>query len=218
MTDIVKTALNALAGEAVGHTVAIGAVYVLPPVLPGVDKALHNVFRKAIASWRGTPEEKQEEPARIAKDVAVMQTAGLSNFVTQLALLRQDRSAARSMGHDMGRLVSGRVGGTVASLAAEYAMREFMPGVTRAVENCTANAVHSTRCAFHCTPKPSPLSLTAPKRYDWTTKGECPDEADKHLASVIVSNLVQTLGAIPGNTALQHVFDALVESRAFARL
>lgn len=194
-----STLKHAVLGEVVGHSVAVGAVYAPHYLAPKFDDQLTEKIARQLANWKHTDARKETENARVLKDDALMQLAGLSNFGTQLWQLSKESSEGTSLGSNIGQVIAGRVGGTTTSLAGEYITRHFAPGLTELVEEKTANGIH------------------------WTShlmgynKHQRPSKEEKHASDILFSNTVQTLFALPGNVASQQLYERVLRGAEHIR-
>lgn len=197
----VNTLKNAVFGEVVGHSVAIGAVYMPHYMAPDFEQKMTDGIATQLASFKHTDAKSETKNAEILKDDVLMQLAGLSNFGTQLWQHRRGLApdAQHSWGSDIGRMVSGRVGGTVTSLVGEFAARQFAPHLTESIEENTAGGIHwvSHMIGYN--------------------KHQRPSREEKHASDIVFSNTIQTLFALPGNVGMQQLYEKVISDVARVR-
>jgi hypothetical protein len=137
-------------GEVVGIAVSLGAVYFANHLLPNQTRVATQMVARTLGKWRGTPMHQQEICARKIIDVTLMNIGGLSNMGAQFALHRtsiapEDRPP---LTHELGRLFTGRVVGTITAIGtlaltqknAPLAMKSTEQRLSRFLGNTAASS------------------------------------------------------------------------------
>ncbi len=170
-------------GELVGIVVSLGAVYFANHLLPNQTRAATQMVARTLGKWRGTHAHEQEICARKIMDVTLMNIGGLSNMSAQFALHRtsiapDDRPP---LAHELGRLFTGRVVGTVTAIGTLALTQKNAPSAMKKTEQ------HLSKCFG---------STTASNRF----------------SELLVSDIIQSVGAVAGNAPAQILFDKLVST------
>lgn len=173
--------LHSALGEVVGLSVSLGAVYVANHMFPGQTKWATKKIAERLGTWRGTAPTEQLACASKIMDVTLMNIGGISNMATQFTLHRhatnpEDR---QPLGHDIGRLLAGRVAGTVTSIGSLAFAQKHMP---------------------------SGIGKSERRISDVMGKGP----AAERFAELFISDIIQSIGAIPGNVSAQLLYDQIV--------
>lgn len=175
---------QSLAGEIVGTIVSVGAVYLARQVAPEQTERLTQLFAKILARHFNHTPEQAAQIAQKATDVTLMHLGGLGNMGTQMALrLRNPELRAKFGLKELGRVIVGRTAGTIGATGAIIGLETHAPDVLRATEQVMAKGIHL---------------------------GQAPDARETRLASLILSSLMQSAGAIASNTPAQLLYDRVV--------
>lgn len=116
-------------GEISGFACSIGAVYVAERVCPQQTTRFIGRLAEQLGRWRGTSAAVEKALAHKVADVTLMHTGGLANMATQFIWRRrQQRPEERQpLAYDVGRVVTGRAGGTVTAISALALAETFAP-------------------------------------------------------------------------------------------
>lgn len=127
---------NTALGEMTAFSIAIGAVYASEMLLPKHTQALVARLAEHLGQWRGVSAETQTGFAQKILDVGIMNMAGASSFAVQFGLRRSYQSAEEKtpLWYEAGRLVAGRIVGTMTAIGALAVMGTKAPGVMRHME------------------------------------------------------------------------------------
>lgn len=163
-------------GEICAFSLAIGAVYVCERVLPRQTEAFTHKIADLLARCRGTSAQAQTLWAKKILAVGIMNLAGAAGMATQFGIRRAQHKADEKMplGYEFGRLIAGRLVGTVAAISALTLMETKAAPVVRRLERFAARG------------------------------------SNARFAELLVSNSIQTAGAVVGNAPAQLLYDCLV--------
>jgi hypothetical protein len=116
-------------GELSGYAVGIGAVYAAESLCPRQTRACIDGLAIRLGRSRGTSAAAQYALAHKVVDVAVMNLGGFVNMVTQFGLHRRTQPAKERapLIQDIGRVISGRLAGTVTAVATLALAETFQP-------------------------------------------------------------------------------------------
>lgn len=120
---------RSLAGEITGYVCSIGAVYIAERACPAKTQALIASIAKHIGHGRGSSAAAEMALAKRIVDVGIMNIGGSANMLTQFAMRRhgQPKEDREALGYELGRVVTGRVGGTVTAVTALAMAETFAP-------------------------------------------------------------------------------------------
>lgn len=114
-----QTGISTL-GEIAGLVVSIGAVYGAEYLAPHQTRGFIQRLARALSHHRGESIESQFVTAHKIADFAIMNVGGMVNMSTQFALHRYCQSPEERppLGHGLGRVLAGRLVGTVTAGSA----------------------------------------------------------------------------------------------------
>ena len=187
-----------LLGEVVATAVSIGAVYAKDYLFHDQNEKAAAGIANIIARYRGTSGAVELKLAGEILDITAMHLGGLANVTTQFALRRAQQSpeTRTSFLYEAGRLLFGRCAGTVTSIGTLALAKSQAPGAMRYGEGKMESLVGAV----------GKLTRLAPNEAMHT-----------RLAELMVSNLVQSAGAVAGNAPAQLLFDKLMQPKQPAR-
>lgn len=134
---VARQAKLSFLGELSGFAVGIGAVYVAERACPQQTRALIEKLASKLGSWRRTSAAQERQLAHDIVDVAYMNVGGLVNMGTQFALRRhgQKPEAREPLAYDLGRVLSGRAGGTATALGTWALAKTLQPQLMQRSES-----------------------------------------------------------------------------------
>ena len=118
-TETTKQVRASVVGEVTGFGCAIGAIYIAERVSPRQTAQLIESIARRLSKWRGTSVETEKQLAHKVVDVGLMNVGGMVNMGTQFAVHRAQlpQEERQPLSYDLGRVVTGRVGGTVTAIS-----------------------------------------------------------------------------------------------------
>ena len=133
-------------GELVGIAVSLGTVYFANHLLPNQTRAATQMVARILGKWRGTQAQAQEICAHKIMDVTLMNIGGLSNMVAQFALHRTSIAPddRQPLAHEIGRLFTGRVVGTITAIGTLALTQKNAPSAMKKSEQRLSKLLGST--------------------------------------------------------------------------
>jgi hypothetical protein len=175
-----QVATSAL-GEVAAFSIAIGAVYVTEHLFPKQTQAFVSRLAEHLGRWRGVSPETQHVLAKRILDVGVMNIGGTVNMGVQFTMRRINQKP------------------------------EEKTPLLYELGRLAAGRIIGTATAF------SALALMHSHASSWINKTERGltnrlggAARDARLSELLVSNTVQSVGAIAGNVPAQLLYDRLV--------
>lgn len=134
--SVAQQAFVSAVGEIVGLTVSIGAVYCAEHLAPRQMQSLTQRLARTLGKHAGDSHEQQLAAARKIADFSIMNMGGLMNMSTQFALHRHAQSADERapLARDLGRVITGRMAGTVTAGLSLLMAEKHLPGGMDKVE------------------------------------------------------------------------------------
>lgn len=128
-TSLANQAAISAMGEILGLAVSIGAVYGAERVAPAQTRNLIQRVAKTLSQSRGGSVESQLANAQKIADFTIMNMGGFVNMGTQFALHRywQAPPERLSLGYEFGRVLTGRLVGTVTAGSALWLAESRVP-------------------------------------------------------------------------------------------
>lgn len=191
-----KNARNVVWGEAVGSAVALGSVFAARKAFPRHTEQMVARLGSLIEKHSGkSPEEARQSAERIT-DVVLMNLGGMASMLTQFSMRRAMHDGhAYSMPADLAILLVGRLAGTATMSAGLYGTEKVASEPLRASEGALAKGIHWLN------------------RHALGEKSDAVSEEERRAAHVVISNVLQSIYAFPGNTAAQTYAEKVVNSR-----
>lgn len=179
-------AYNSAVGFLVGSVAAIGAVFTMDRFTPRQKQAVATWIENTAAryGWKGLADEKH---AQMAVDFVVMNVAGTANEAVQYTMrkseLRHEKRSATTRPYELGRLISGRVVGTIGGAISLGLHQSRTPGFMARSDAALAR---------------------------WMTSGpDAPSPLAERTGHLITSNFMQ-YGSYIGNASGQILYDTLI--------
>lgn len=187
---------NVIWGEVTGSAIALASVFMARKVLPEqteqLTSRLSDILQRRSAK---TPEESHMTTERVI-DVVLMNVGGLASVLTQFAMRRMGKNEHKySLPVDLAALLVGRIGGTSTMAAGLYATEKMAGTPLRTSEDMVAKGIHWLN-GKASGKENVPLS-----------------EMEQRAAYVAVSNILQSLFAIPGNAMAQTFTDKVMAGK-----
>jgi len=163
--------------EMLGLGVSIGAVYGAHYAAPQQTRALIHRLAGMLGRYHGSAAEHHLASAQKIADFTLMNIGGLMNMGSQFAMHRytQPPEERAPLAQELGRVLSGRLAGTLGAGVALVAAEHWTPRAMDRMERVAGKAL-----------------------------GNHP-----RLGELGVSSLVQSVGALPGNVAVQLLYDKI---------
>lgn len=173
--------LHSALGEVVGLSVSLGAVYVANHLFPGQTRWATKKIAERLGTWRGTAPTEQLACAGKIMDVTLMNIGGLSNMATQFTLHRQAMKPEDRQ--PLGYDLGRLLAGRVA-------------GTATSIGTLALTQKHMSSRMFRSERRVS----------DILGGGAASDR----FAELFVSDIIQSIGAMPGNVTAQLLYDHVV--------
>lgn len=192
-----RNARNVAWGEAVGSAVALGSVFAARKAFPRQTEQMVARLAGLIEKHSNkTPEEAHKSAERIA-DVVLMNLGGMASMLTQFGMRRALHDGHRySLPADLAILLVGRIAGTSTMTAGLYGTEKLASGPLRASEEGLAKGIHWLN------------------RHALGEKSTAVTDDERRAAYVVISNVLQSIYAFPGNAAAQTFAEKVVDSRS----
>lgn len=186
---------NVMWSEVVGSAVSLASVFVARKLMPEQTEQLTSRLSHALVkNNRRSPQQARENAEHII-DVVLMNLGGVAGMLTQFTLRRMNGKGQKPLHIDLAALLLGRIGGTSTMAAGLYTTEKFAQTPLRASEATLAKGIHRLNAAI-------------------SGKRDMPVSADEQRAAyVVVSNVLQSLFAAPGNTLAQTFVDREIAKR-----
>ena len=128
-TKAAKQLRASVLGEVTGFACAIGAVYIAERMTPHQTNQIIESIARRLGKWRGTNAEIEKKLAHKVVDVGLMNVGGVVNMATQFTLHRQQvpESEREPLSYDLGRVITGRIGGTATAIGTLALAETFAP-------------------------------------------------------------------------------------------
>lgn len=190
-----RNAKNVAWGEVVGSAVALGSVFAARKAFPGQTERMVSRLAGLIEKHSGkTPEDAQQAAERIV-DVVLMNLGGMASMLTQFGMRRAFRDGHHySLPTDLAVLMAGRIAGTSTMSAGLCGTEKLAEKPLRASEEALAKGVHWLN------------------RHALGEKGVEVTEDERRAAYVVISNVLQSIYAFPGNAAAQTFAERVADS------
>ena len=173
--------LHSSLGEAAGFAVSLGAVYFADCLLPGPTSRATKRVAQALSRWRHTETAQEIACARKIIDVSLMNIGGLTNMGTQFTLHRYGINPEER-----------------APLAQD--LGRLLTG--RLVGTATSIGA----LAFTQKHMSSAISTGEKGISDALAGGAAGDR----FAELLISNIIQSIGALPGSVSAQLLYDRVM--------
>ncbi|MFM9889636.1 MAG: hypothetical protein ACKVOE_03180 [Rickettsiales bacterium] len=188
-TQFTTTAL----GEMTSVALAIGAVYAADLAFPKKTAAFVDKLAHGIAGWRKTSAAAEQGLAKTITDVGLMNIGGAASFGVQYGLRRNAQKEANEA-----------LGLKENPVKHSYEVARLLAGMLGG----TAIAISGlalTRWKF-------PGIVRGGEAVIAGVVGDRPGA--KRFSEVAMNNLIQLVGAVPGNAAAQLLFDRVVDAKS----
>lgn len=140
---------QSILGEVTGYACGIGAVYVAEAMCPNQTRALIARLAESLGRWRGTSATVEAELARKVTDLAIMNVGGFVNMGTQFFWRRhqQSREERQPLPYELGRVMTGRIGGTITAFGTWALAETFAPRLMQAGQQRASKLMGDHACS-----------------------------------------------------------------------
>lgn len=187
---------NVVWGETVGSAVALASVFAARKILPAQTEHITARLTAALErNGKRTPEEARKTAERVVV-IVLMNIGGLASVLTQFGMRRMMNDAHQySLPVDLSALLVGRIGGTTTMTAGIYGTEKLAGNSLRATEEVLAKGIHW-------------INNKALGSQETNVSDE-----ERRAAYVVVSNILQSIYAIPGNAGAQTFVERIADGR-----